>query len=391
MEQASRCCSVARRRRKSATSSAKAAGTTRAAAAAARSFIPENCRSDAAPYDVSVVLLPSKFGVYSLLLAFAVICSTSALTTASCFVIQNQQLTRGGMAILKRRRALHYYEVTSSIEPTKDDGLPIAPRSKKGRKEIILPVRKVDEMPPLLSKNLKNKYYLLRHGQSTANVAEIISSSRSLAYTGMHGLTDEGYEQGKQSATRLLDALKDSGSCKSGDEVVFVSSPFARAYQTTIACLDGLEELSGRVKEMGIEICKDVVVHDNLVERNFGRLDGEAIYTYAYVWPLDKFDATHTAFDVESVAAVATRLHDLVEELEAKYDGCHLVWVSHADVLQIAQLYGSHADNVGLFSSYRFKNGEVRPMLIGTQSHLPPPVPLEAPRRGTYEYTLLTQ
>ena len=38
-------------------------------------------------------------------------------------------------------------------------------------------------MPPPIPEDLKNKYYFLRHGQSTANVAEVISSARSLSYS----------------------------------------------------------------------------------------------------------------------------------------------------------------------------------------------------------------
>lgn len=243
----------------------------------------------------------------------------------------------------------------------------------------------VDQMPPRLQPNeLKNQYYLLRHGQSTANVAEVISSARSLAYTPKHGLTNVGYQQGQQSASHLLNLLeRNSGQ---GKRLVFISSPFARAYQTAQACLDGLlqeKEHTMRLQSLNMEVCTEIQVHDHLVERYFGKLDGQALYTYAYVWPLDKFNVTHTAFDVESVAAVCTRLRKVVADLEARYENCHLVWVSHADVLQIAQLYASGMDNVGLFSSYRFQNGEVRPMEVGCTNSLPQPVPLEAPRRGT--------
>jgi broad specificity phosphatase PhoE len=247
-------------------------------------------------------------------------------------------------------------------------------------------IRRVSEMPPPLPENLKNKYYLLRHGQSTANVAGVISSARSLAYSDKHGLTDLGYEQGKQSAEKLLDLLEQQDT-QPGDTVLFVSSPFARARQTAQACLDGLAEddtLQQRIKQLSLTISNEIVMEDRLMERFFGRLDDEAIYTYAYVWPLDGFDVTHTAFDVESVAAVCTRLSEVVDRFESEYanGNHHIVWVSHADVLQIAQLYGANAPNVGKFSSYRFKNGEVRAMQRGPDS-LPPPEPLQPPKRGT--------
>lgn len=127
------------------------------------------------------------------------------------------------------------------------------------------------------------------------------------------------------------------------------------------------------------------------MERYFGRLDGEAIYTYAYVWPLDKFNSTHTAFDVESVAAVCHRWHQVITKLEGRYDDCYIVLTSHADVLQIGQLYAAHAENVGAFSSYRFQNGEVRPMVVARPDTLPDPVPLDPPERGTSKYQKLSQ
>ena len=247
----------------------------------------------------------------------------------------------------------------------------------------------VDEMPAPLPDNLKNKYYLLRHGQSTANIAEIISSRRCLAYSEEHGLTQLGYEQGRQSADQLLDALSQEGA-KEGDKVIFVSSPFARARQTAEACMDGLNEGDNRkrIQDMGLQIQDEIQMENGLMERYFGRLDFDRIYTYAYVWPMDAINTTHTAFDVESVAAVCTRLSNVVDKLEAQYEGCHIVWTSHADVLQIAQLYGANVENVGTFSSYRFKNGEVRAMKR-TPDSLPDPSPLEAPQRGTSEYEAL--
>mmetsp|Transcript_30906 Transcript_30906/g.72839 ORF Transcript_30906/g.72839 Transcript_30906/m.72839 type:complete len:329 (-) Transcript_30906:61-1047(-) len=246
----------------------------------------------------------------------------------------------------------------------------------------------VEKMPGPLPEVLKNQYYMLRHGQSTANIAEIISSSRSLAYSEKHGLTAFGYEQGKESANQLLDILEKEGA-NPGQKVLFVSSPFARARQTAEACMDGLVDNEGnqeRIKRMGIEIENEIAIENRLMERYFGRLDDDSIYTYSYVWPMDAINVTHTAFDVESVAAVCTRLLEVVKRCEKLYNDMHIVWVSHADVLQIGQLYAANAENVGKFSSYRFKNGEVR-AVKNTPDSLPDPVPLEAPKRGTTRYT----
>lgn len=233
----------------------------------------------------------------------------------------------------------------------------------------------VSEMPPPLPTDLKNHYYLLRHGQSTANVAGIISSSRSLAYSDKHGLTELGYQQGKSSAKELVSLIQQQS--KPGGDIIFVSSPFARARQTAQACLDGLQEsYLGKLNDLGLNLSTDIQMEDRLMERYFGRLDGEAIYTYSYVWPVDKFNTSHTAFDTESVAAVATRLSRIVEDHESKYSNSHIIWTSHADVLQIAQVYAADYDNVGSFSSFRFGNGESRAMKHGAGT-LPEAVPLQ--------------
>jgi probable phosphoglycerate mutase len=232
------------------------------------------------------------------------------------------------------------------------------------KQAAVPPVQIVSSMPEFLPTDLHNRYYLLRHGQSTANVASIISSDRfSLAYSDKHGLTETGYQQGRDAAHALFELLRESS--KPGDRLVFVSSPFARARQTAYACREAVLS-SPSFSTLGLVVHDQppVLLHDNLVERYFGRLDNEAIYTYAYVWPLDKFNTTHTAFDVESVAAVCTRFRELILDLEAQYaantsqtsSSCHIVLVSHADVLQIAQLYAAHANNVGEFSSFRFKS-----------------------------------
>ena len=117
----------------------------------------------------------------------------------------------------------------------------------------------------------------------------------------------------------------------------------------------------------------------NQISRYFGRLDDTAIHTYGYVWPVDMFDVTHTAFDVESVAAVATRIRDTILRIDAQHEKEHIVLTSHADVLQITQLYAAGAENVGMFSQYRFVNGEIRRMDRDVDS-LPEPVPLDPPK-----------
>jgi len=268
----------------------------------------------------------------------------------------------------------------------------------------------VNEMPPPLPERLNNSYYLLRHGQSWGNVEMVISSARSLAKSEKHGLTPLGYEQGQESAKNLLDLLREkqksynkSDNSSSMRRVFFYSSPFARARQTAQACLDGLLEGNRRlVEEMNLDVQPNIILEDGIMERFFGRLDDKAIETYAYIWPVDMVNVTHTEFDVESVAAVSTRLRETILKIDASplhktavdlssnlredSGDCNgddiIIFVSHADILQIAQLYAADIKNVGHFSSYRFTNGEVREMAL-TSDSLPDPQPLQLPKAST--------
>mmetsp|Transcript_4680 Transcript_4680/g.18700 ORF Transcript_4680/g.18700 Transcript_4680/m.18700 type:complete len:192 (-) Transcript_4680:2322-2897(-) len=138
-------------------------------------------------------------------------------------------------------------------------------------------------------------------------------------------------------------------------------------------------------------------------ERYFGELDGTPLPNYDKVWPRDLEDPTHTDSGVESVYAVAARVLSAITEYEtqarrglgqrpaagpgasaatAKSNpadaddeaGTCVVIVSHADTLQITQLAIAGVD-LGKFSQYRFRNGEVR-QIWASPDCLPDPVPL---------------
>lgn len=243
----------------------------------------------------------------------------------------------------------------------------------------------VDSMPPPLPP-LNNDYYLLRHGQSWGNVENVISSARSLATSDKHGLTELGFEQGQKSAVNLLDMIATEDSPVEKTRVFFYSSPFARARQTAQACMEGLREESNlkKVNYLGLDIQKDMILEDDIMERYFGDLDDKAIGTYGKVWPVDMVNVTNTEYNVESVAAVSTRIRNTLTRIDAspihsEREGRDIVvLVSHADVLQITQLYAANVNNVGNFSSYRFTNGEVRSMKR-TPDSLPEPDPLPFP------------
>ena len=141
------------------------------------------------------------------------------------------------------------------------------------------------QMPPPLPNELKNTYYLLRHGQSWGNVEGVISSARSLATSEKHGLTQLGYEQGRGASDDLLKLIERNKKESDGDrkkKLFFISSPFSRARQTAMACLEGLQTENNQniVKDLNLDIQEGLTIEHGLMERYFGRLDDAAIHTY---------------------------------------------------------------------------------------------------------------
>ena len=88
---------------------------------------------------------------------------------------------------------------------------------------------------------LYNRYYGLRHGQSEANIAGIISSEIVTGST-IHGLTPLGIDQARQAAMPLLDVLdyKKNGF----NNLVMISSNFTRARETAQECLDEMKRIT---------------------------------------------------------------------------------------------------------------------------------------------------
>ena len=243
-------------------------------------------------------------------------------------------------------------------------------------------------------KKLRNTYYGLRHGESEANLEGIISSDPVRGYS-THGLTAVGKVQSRRAATALIDVVGRENFLK-GD-CIFLSSDFRRARQTTEQTILALNHLlyfeeapileaspsfttskatkMGSVKSLGRLYSGQphpaITINELLRERSFGQLDQQVLLWYNKVWPVDKVDAFNNRFGVESVQDVCKRVSIFVKEMEKTHKKKHIVMTSHADTLQIMQMFLSGTDPRE-FSSYRFKNGEVRNM-----EQVPPPVPMQ--------------
>ncbi|MBI2653500.1 histidine phosphatase family protein [Candidatus Woesearchaeota archaeon] len=165
--------------------------------------------------------------------------------------------------------------------------------------------------------NLKNKYFIMRHGESEANRRGIIVSSPAYGIVSF-GLTNEGRRQVANSVfekkkQRLLD-----------NKTIIYSSDFARARETA--------EIAREILRAGL-----VILTAKLRERYFGNWDRTSNANYQKVWIDDANNPSHKNNGVESVMEVFERLRSLIIELEAKYAGKKILLVSHGDSLQILQ------------------------------------------------------
>lgn len=208
---------------------------------------------------------------------------------------------------------------------------------------------------------LTQSYYALRHGQSLANVAGIISSDPSIS-TVRHGLSKLGREQAREAGRRFAEACREeaAGGADGGGEgrgggsgggsgggrrhggVAIYSSDFARARETASILADELRKAGVPIRGGG------VALEERLRERHFGELNGGSDGRYREVWDLDANDADHEEFRVESANSVLERTSRLITELDEDLrrrppsgdggEGCwKCVLVAHGDVLQIMQ------------------------------------------------------
>jgi broad specificity phosphatase PhoE len=221
-----------------------------------------------------------------------------------------------------------------------------------------------------LGKPLKNMYIGLRHGESTANKAGVISSNADIG-SKMHNLTPLGKVQARSAGYALIELLGMEAVVgqKGRSDLLFVSSNFTRARETAAECALAIDSMR---RFQDSPLCRDdeqpasqvaqVIIRNELRERFFGELDAQPLIFYNRVWPIDAIDSTNKRDGVESVVEVIGRISSLVASLEATYEDKILVLTSHADTLQIAQTFLARGDP-RKFAEYRFANGEVRNLL----------------------------
>ena len=160
-----------------------------------------------------------------------------------------------------------------------------------------------------------NRYCLVRHGESEANVRGLISSLPEEGKVEVR-LTDRGKAQARSAAEFLLSI----GA--SGDGAAVVTSDFARARETA--------ELIAAAGVGGTP-----VVTSGLRERRCPELHGRPAAEYRRrVWAADA-DPGSPSPDWETVGGVQRRMIGVVADCEFRWSGRLVVLVTHCDPARI--------------------------------------------------------
>ena len=184
---------------------------------------------------------------------------------------------------------------------------------------------------------LTQTYHALRHGQSLANVAKIISSDPKIS-TVQHGLSNVGKDQANAGGEAFA-----SNYDTNYRGVAIFSSDFTRAKET--ASIFAQQCIQSNIPVYN----GDIILETRLRERFFGDLNGGPDTRYQEVWDVDVQNANHNEFNVESANSVLERTTKLITELDEQLAeggycgndnedrGWKCILVAHGDVLQIMQ------------------------------------------------------
>jgi probable phosphoglycerate mutase len=198
---------------------------------------------------------------------------------------------------------------------------------------------------------LNNDYCVLRHGQSMANVENIISSNPGIA-TRQHGLSPLGRQQAQQAGKHVVAYYQ----ANNYDGILILSSDYRRAKETA-------EYVQTSIREASLPF-RNVILEKRLRERWFGDWDGGPDTYYQNVWQEDAVDPFHTLQNVESVNSVLERTTCCIVEWDAKFQNHLILLVAHGDVLQITQTAFAKMDGSLHRTLPHLETATLRPLVL---------------------------
>jgi broad specificity phosphatase PhoE len=162
-------------------------------------------------------------------------------------------------------------------------------------------------------RELKNRYFGIRHGEAENNTRGIIVSEPTRGISEF-GLTDRGEKF-------VEDSVKNSG-LKS--DTLIVSSDFLRCRETA--------EIAKNI--LG---ASDIIFDTRLRERYFGEFENGPDGHYQDIWEADHAGPNANVHGVESAEHLMERVTAVIAELESKYSGQTFLLVSHGDPIQFLE------------------------------------------------------
>jgi broad specificity phosphatase PhoE len=223
---------------------------------------------------------------------------------------------------------------------------------------------------------LRCQYFALRHGQSQANVQNLIASNPDVACAS-YGLSPLGIEQAQKAGRDVVEHFIKhfASSSTSRGRVVILASDLLRAKQTAEIVRDAIVAHNKYARAdpssftMELYGSDDVIVETRLRERGFGNWDLTSDDNYQLVWDDDANDSSHTANNVESVDGVMRRVTSAVADWDDKLSqgesvNTMVVCVAHGDVLQILQTAFEKLDGTKHRTLPHLETATLRPLVL---------------------------
>ena len=189
-----------------------------------------------------------------------------------------------------------------------------------------------------LPSRLHNRYFLVRHGESTLDTRSMFLTNPSFKYDTTYGLTRAGAQQMHLAAQIIQDEYDGAPSW-------LYTSNFQRSFQSALILREDLGMLFSQLRTEFSGL---------LDPRKMGDLDFKSTAAWPSVWEGDTRDPLNTpppvpaslqpSASVESPRDVYRRALECFTRLEATYFGEDVVLVSHADTLSLftAALMGTN-------------------------------------------------
>lgn len=206
----------------------------------------------------------------------------------------------------------------------------------------------------LLLEKLKNTYFVVRHGESEANIARIIASEchnfgdEVFGLGAKLGLTEIGKDQVKIRAMEFASHLQIPNK-----DIILIHSDLLRTIQTA--------QIWSQVLALSPE---QVIPHKNLRERLYGTAEGETEDLLGEIYTQDEALAWKSFNRAEPIAQAVHRLTELVLQLETGLVGKTIILITHsspAKALEAAFTCDFEAFHTGI---KKYGNGEFRKMRL---------------------------